>query len=204
MQIKLNENIKKYRKSMNLTQEELAEAFGVTVGAVSKWESGSNVPDILTLMQLADFFSISVDVLLGYSMSSKNVQDISDRLHALLHDDKYDEAVNEAEKALVRYPGNFRILTSCADTYYIVSSVKDLKDYRDKAIELYESSLRYVSQSDKPDQETFSIKYRIATIKGRDNPEKSLEEFEKINYLGIADTNIANILRMTGKPEEAM
>ena len=49
MQIKLNENIKKYRKSMNLTQEELAEAFGVTVGAVSKWESGSNVPDILSL-----------------------------------------------------------------------------------------------------------------------------------------------------------
>ena len=204
MQIKLNENIKKYRKSMNLTQEELAEAFGVTVGAVSKWESGSNVPDILTLMQLADFFSISVDVLLGYSMSSKNVKDISDRLDALLHEDKYDEAIAEAEKALVRYPGNFKILTSCADTYHIVSSMKDLKDYRDKAIELYESSLRYISQSDNPEQETFSIKYRIATIKGRDNPEKSLEEFKKINYQGIADINIANILRMTGKPEEAM
>lgn len=57
MQLKLNENIKKYRKSMNLTQEDLAEAFGVTVGAVSKWESGSNVPDILTLMQLADFLA---------------------------------------------------------------------------------------------------------------------------------------------------
>ena len=56
-----------------------------------------------------------------------------------------------------------------------------MKDYRDKAIELYESSLRYISQSDNPEQETFSIKYRIATIKGRDNPEKSLEEFKKIN-----------------------
>ena len=204
MQIKLNENIKKYRKSMNLTQEELAEAFGVTVGAVSKWESGSNMPDILTLMQLADFFSISVDVLLGYSMSSKNVKDISDRLDALLHEDKYDEAIAEAEKALVRYPGNFKILTSCADAYNIVSAIKDLKDYRDKAIELYESSLRYVPQSDNPEQETFSIKYRIATLKGRDNPEKALEEFKKINYQGIADINIANILRMTSKPEEAM
>lgn len=204
MQLKLNENIKKYRKSMNLTQEDLAEAFGVTVGAVSKWESGSNVPDILTLMQLADFFSISVDVLLGYSMSSKNVKDISDRLDALLHEDKYDEAIAEAEKALVRYPGNFTILTSCAHTYHVVSSVKDLKDHRNKAIELYESALCYVSQSDDPDQETFSIKFRIATLKGRDNPKKSLEEFKKINYQGIADISIANILRMTGKPDEAM
>ena len=204
MQLKLNENIKKYRKSMNLTQEDLAEAFGVTVGAVSKWESGSNVPDILTLMQLADFFSISVDVLLGYSMSSKSVKDISDRLDALLHEDKYDEAIAEAEKALVRYPGNFTILTSCAHTYHVVSSVKDLKDYRNKAIELYESALCYVSQSDDPDQETFSIKFRIATLKGLDNPKKSLEELKKINYQGIADIRIANILRMTGKPDEAM
>ena len=204
MQIKLNENIKKYRKSMDLTQEELAEAFGVTVGAVSKWESGANVPDILTLMQLADFFSISVDVLLGYSMSSKNVKDISDRLDTLLHEDKYDEAIAEAEKALARYPGNFKILISCADTYSIVSSVKDLKNYRDKAIELFESALRYASQSDAPDQDTFSIKFRIATLKGRDNPEKSLEEFKKINYQGIADISIANNLRMAGKPNGAM
>ncbi len=204
MQIKLNENIKKYRKDMNLTQEELAEAFGVTVGAVSKWETGSNVPDILTLMQLADFFNISVDVLLGYSMSSKNANDISDRLDNLLHEDKYDEAISEAEKAVARYPGNYKILTSSAYTYHVVSSVKDNKDYREKAIELCESALRYVSQSDNPDQETFSLKYRIATLKGRDNPEKSLEEFKKINYQGIADISIANILRMTGKPNEAM
>ena len=204
MQLRLNENIKKYRKDMHLTQEELAEAFGVTVGAVSKWESGSNVPDILTLMQLADFFSISVDVLLGYSMSSKNVKDISDRMDALLKEDNYDEAITEAEKALVRYPGNFKILTSCAVTYHVVSSVKDSKEYRSKAIELYESSLRYVSQSDDPDQEVFNIKFSIATLEGRDNPAKSLEEFKKINYRGIADINIANILRMTGKPDEAM
>ena len=39
MKLKLNENIKKYRKEMNLAQEGLSEAFGVTVGAVSKWES---------------------------------------------------------------------------------------------------------------------------------------------------------------------
>ena len=36
----LPDNIKTYRKSMDMTQEQLAEAMDVTVGAVSKWESG--------------------------------------------------------------------------------------------------------------------------------------------------------------------
>ena len=38
MKLKLHENIKNYRKEKGLTQEKLAEALGVTVGAVSKWE----------------------------------------------------------------------------------------------------------------------------------------------------------------------
>lgn len=39
----LNNNIRRYRKEMNLTQEQLAEIMGVTVGAVSKWESGGSL-----------------------------------------------------------------------------------------------------------------------------------------------------------------
>ena len=37
MELKLSDNIRKYRKEMGLTQEELAEAFGVTIGAVVWW-----------------------------------------------------------------------------------------------------------------------------------------------------------------------
>lgn len=40
MDLKLHENIKKFRKDKKLTQEKLAEMLGVTVGAVSKWENG--------------------------------------------------------------------------------------------------------------------------------------------------------------------
>lgn len=41
MKINISENIRRLRKEWRLTQEQLAEAFGVTVGAVSKWESGA-------------------------------------------------------------------------------------------------------------------------------------------------------------------
>ena len=100
MKLKLSENIKKYRKEMNLTQEGLAEAFGVTVGAVSKWESGSTVPDILTMMELADFFNVSMDILLGYNISSKTIEDISGRIIRLAENQQYTEAVSEAENKL--------------------------------------------------------------------------------------------------------
>ena len=42
----LQDNIKNCRKAMGFTQEQLAEAMGVTVGAVSKWESGQSLPDL--------------------------------------------------------------------------------------------------------------------------------------------------------------
>ena len=87
MKLNLSENIKKYRKEMNLTQEGLAEAFGVTVGAVSKWESGSTVPDIMTMMELADFFNVSMDILLGYNIPSKTIIKMKEPHKRLFHHD---------------------------------------------------------------------------------------------------------------------
>ncbi len=204
MQLSLNENIKKYRKEMGLTQEELAEAFGITIGAVSKWESGITIPDIMTLIELADFFSISVDVLLGYSVSSKNVEDIIQNINNLLKSHKYEEAISESDKALVRYPTNFKVILESAKTYNIVTAACAYKKHLDKTIELYESALRLISQNTDPDIDEFSIRLCIAELKSQNNPEEALEEFKKINYMGIADLSIARILMDLDRYEESM
>ena len=47
MMLKISENINKLRKENNMTQEQLAEALGVSVAAVSKWERGVTVPEFL-------------------------------------------------------------------------------------------------------------------------------------------------------------
>jgi len=52
------------RKRKALTQDQLAEAMGVSPQAVSKWENDISCPDITLLPQLADYFGISVDDLL--------------------------------------------------------------------------------------------------------------------------------------------
>lgn len=58
-------NIAALRKAAGLTQAELAEKLNYSDKAVSKWERGESVPDVVTLMQLAKLFGVSVDTLLG-------------------------------------------------------------------------------------------------------------------------------------------
>mgnify|MGYP000156819479 CR=1 FL=1 len=64
--LKLNERIILLRKEKGITQEELAQALGVTNQAVSKWESAQCCPDIQLLPNIATFFDVSIDWLMGY------------------------------------------------------------------------------------------------------------------------------------------
>lgn len=68
--IKIHEKITFLRKQKGLTQEELANALGVTNQAVSKWESAQCCPDIQLLPTIAELFDVSVDELLGYKPAS--------------------------------------------------------------------------------------------------------------------------------------
>ncbi len=61
----LGSNIASYRKQQGLTQAGLAEKLNYSDKAVSKWERGESIPDVLTLMQLAELFGITVDMLLA-------------------------------------------------------------------------------------------------------------------------------------------
>ena len=206
MKLNLSENIKKYRKEMNLTQEELSEAMGVTIGAVSKWESGNTVPDILTMMELADFFNISMDLLLGYNLSSKSIDDLSEKIKKLANRQKYDEAKLEADKALVRYPGSFKIIYSAAQLYTVLYAVSHEKNTRDKekALSLLEKSLSFISQNTDPDVSEFSIRMAIARLRGSDDPTSAIDEFKKINYMGIADLDIARALMNSGNIDDSL
>lgn len=63
--INMGERIREMRKSKSLTQEALAQAVGVSIQAVSKWETGQSLPDVTLLSVIADYFDISVDALFG-------------------------------------------------------------------------------------------------------------------------------------------
>ena len=61
----IGKNITKLRTSSKLTQAEFAEQLNYTDKAVSKWERGESLPDIVILKQIADMFGVKVDYLLS-------------------------------------------------------------------------------------------------------------------------------------------
>ncbi|MBR6664628.1 MAG: helix-turn-helix domain-containing protein [Lachnospiraceae bacterium] len=63
-------NIKRLRQNKGMTQEKLGEVLGISGQAVSKWESGAALPDIMILPALADYFGISIDELMGYKLNA--------------------------------------------------------------------------------------------------------------------------------------
>ena len=114
MQVQLAEQIRTFRREKRLTQEQLAEVLGVTVGTVSKWEGGSSTPDLSLIMELADFFGTSVDVLLGYRQQSASLASTLARLRALCSGKQYDEGRREAEKAVKQFPNSFDVIYQSA------------------------------------------------------------------------------------------
>ena len=84
----LGKNILELRKQKNVTQEDMAAELGVTAAAVSKWENGYTLPDIMMLCAIADYFQVTTDELLGRAKAHQTaaVSDQERRLHGQLLD----------------------------------------------------------------------------------------------------------------------
>ena len=74
-QIKIGAFLKVLRKEKNLTQEQLAEQLGVSNRTVSRWETGSNMPDISLLTEIAEFYDVSIPELIYGERKSENMRE---------------------------------------------------------------------------------------------------------------------------------
>lgn len=84
--------ITRYRKAMNLTQEELGKAVGVSTQAVSRWENGG-APDVALLPAIADKLGVTIDALFGREGGERvNVHDVVARwLASVPQKDRFDQ-----------------------------------------------------------------------------------------------------------------
>lgn len=74
--MQIGEVIRKYRKSKNITQEEMANRLGVTAPAVNKWENGLSVPDSDMLLTISEILETPVSTLLGENVTESEVDDL--------------------------------------------------------------------------------------------------------------------------------
>ena len=74
LKLQIGNNIASFRKQRVMTQAELAEKLNYSDKAVSKWERGESVPDVMTLAQLAEIFGIGIDALIGNTSEVPSVK----------------------------------------------------------------------------------------------------------------------------------
>ena len=72
-QQKTGEFLKRLRKEKRLTQEQLAEKFYVSSRTVSRWETGSNMPDLSVLVELADFYDVDIREIIDGERKGENM-----------------------------------------------------------------------------------------------------------------------------------
>ena len=204
MKIRLGENIKENRKRLNLTQEKLAEALGVTVGAVHKWESGISAPELSMLIKIAAFFEISVDVLLGYEIKNNSL----DSMIKLINESsaKKDEAgIEYADTAVKKYPNNFEIMYRSAKLYMFFGIGKNNRELLNKSIDCFEKSLALISQNKDHELNGYVIMNNIANVYiCLGNYKKGLNILKENNPSGMNNALIGSLLSgQLGEMDEA-
>lgn len=115
-QVKIGSFLKELRKEKNLTQENLAEQLNVSNRTVSRWETGSNMPDIGMLVEIADFYDVSIPEIINGERKSENMdQETRDTAVAMV-----EYSRNEVKNGKQRVIG---ILMSVFGLFVIVSAL---------------------------------------------------------------------------------
>ena len=73
-QIKIGRFLKELRKERELTQEQLAEKFGVSSRSVSRWENGNTMPELGILVELAEYYEVDIKEIIDGERKSESME----------------------------------------------------------------------------------------------------------------------------------
>ncbi len=122
-QIKIGEFLKQLRKEKGLTQEQLAEQFNVSRRSVSRWETGSNLPDVDILIEMADYYEVDLRELIdGERKSEKMNEELKETVL------KVTELNNEGKMKATRIMNGFFVGGFTAVVIYMILFFTDNAD----------------------------------------------------------------------------
>lgn len=145
----LGEKIANLRKEKKVSQEELADALCTSRQAVSKWERGESDPDIGRLKDLAIYFGVSIDYLLGYDLESTSVNGFIERMKKSIEDRKYDIGVDEIRLIVSKNSNNFILLAYAQMYLQDYNGLHHQSELNDLIIEYYKKAITSY-QADNP------------------------------------------------------
>lgn len=153
MKLKLYENIKKLRLEKGLTQEELAEMFGVSAQAVSRWENGSCYPDMELLPTISRFFGTSIDNLLGADegYETQKVGEYKKAFREAVSVGDVYKCIDISREAVAEFPNNYEmqnllmyaLFLSTDDNGNIPEWKENMEKYDEEIIKLGERIMKH-------------------------------------------------------------
>ena len=203
MKLSLPANISKLRKERSMTQEQLAEALGVTFASVSKWERGIARPELDLLAEMADFFGVSIDTLIGHNLSADRMETLIAQMEKAVDDRDEETASTLCEKILRNYPNNSRAVEACADGYYNLYIYTTNRPYMENCI-TQTKRLMSLKQGEPDRKRLERIHYLGNQYDHLEQWDTAKEYYEQSNVSGSSDPSIANCLLKLGKPQEAV
>lgn len=138
------------RRAKGITQDQLATYIGVSKASVSKWETGQSYPDITFLPQLASYFNISIDDLMGYSpqMTKEDIKNLYHRLSSDFANKPFHDVLTEGRGIIKKYYACFPLLMQMAVlmcNHHMLA--KDIDEQRSILDEVAELCIRIKTES---------------------------------------------------------
>ncbi len=122
----VGEKIQKYRKDLDLSQEELGQKLLVSRQTISLWEKDQTVPTIDNLIRLREIFGVSVDEILGFETIEQNNEVLPNELYRFTFSkEELSEIYRLQRKSVYKSPLIFTILCILMIVFFIGSSAPD-------------------------------------------------------------------------------
>lgn len=123
----VGEKIQKYRKDLDLSQEELGQKLLVSRQTISLWEKDQTVPTIDNLIRLREIFGVSVDEILGFETIEQNNEILPNELYRFTFSkEELSEIYRLQRKSVYKSPLIFTILCILMILFFIGSSAPDV------------------------------------------------------------------------------
>ena len=138
--------IKKYRKELGYTQEEVANRLGVTTPAVNKWENGNSNPDIELLAPIARLLHISLDTLLSFheKLTDIEIEELIHKMDKMFSEEGFEKTYQWAVTTIKEYPNCNMLIWQLAvmlDSRRIIGACENPDKYDDQINSWYEMAL---------------------------------------------------------------
>jgi len=158
MKLYIGENIKRLRRERDMTQEELAEQLGVSFQSVSRWENDTCYPDMELIPEIAAFFGVTADELMGLNAAREEaeIRAVLDDFQHAISEGNIERCIEIARSGLKEHPGSYAIMNklmyalfmSGDDSADIPNWKENMEKYDHEITQLGERIMKYCPDQD--------------------------------------------------------